>query len=171
MTAPRAALVLLLALTAAVAQTAVLAPLGLPGATPDPLLLVVVGLAQAWGPLEGAVCGFAVGLVADLVPPAVGPVGRWAAVFTLVGLLVGRAFEDVEPAPLRTLAAVALAAPGTVVGSALLAALVGDPGLLWSSVPRLALTALGYDVLLAMLVVPLVLRLARAAAPDAEVRP
>ena len=170
MTGLRVGLLAVLGLTAYVVQTSVLAPLGLPGATPDPLLLVVVGLAQAWGAVDGAVAGFAAGVLADLLPPADGPLGRDALVLTLVGFLIGRAFQRAEPAPLPTLAAVAVAAPAAVVASSVLAALIGQAGLPWSGVPLFALTGLAYELVLAPLVVPVVVRLARSTATPAEVR-
>ncbi|RZS89787.1 rod shape-determining protein MreD [Motilibacter rhizosphaerae] len=166
----RAALLALLVLTAVLVQSVVLAPLHLPGATPDVVLLVVVGTAQAWGRLPGAVAGFAAGLAVDLLPPSDGAAGRWAAVLTVLGYAVGRTFEHVAAAPLRTLLAVVVAAPASVAGSALLGTLIGDPGVAWSRVPQVALAALAYDLVLTPLVVPAVQRLARTADPEAGVR-
>jgi rod shape-determining protein MreD len=162
----RVGLVAVLAVTAVLVQSTVLAPLGLPGAAPDPLLVVVVALAQAWGAVDAAVAGFAMGLLADVLPPSDGSAGRWAAVLALVGFAAGRFFERSETAPLRTLLAVALAAPASVLASAFLSALIGDPGLGWPGVPRLVVTSVAYDVLLAPLVIPLTVRLARAALPQ-----
>ncbi|RKS73838.1 rod shape-determining protein MreD [Motilibacter peucedani] len=166
MTTLRVPLAALLLLSAAVLQVSVLAPLRLPGATPDPTLLVVVGLALRWGPLPGAVAGFAGGLVLDLLPPAGGSAGRWAAVLVVVGYAVGRVFETVRDSPVAALVAVSCAAAGSVAGSAALGALVGDPAVYWPSVPRLCASAVIYDVLLTPLLVPAVTYLARRA--DAE---
>jgi rod shape-determining protein MreD len=153
----------LLLLTAAVLQVSVLAPLRLPGATPDPTLLVVVALALRWGPLPGAVTGFAGGLALDLLPPADGSAGRWSAVVLVIGYAVGRLFETVRDAPVTALVAVSGAAVASVAGSAALGALVGDPAVSWPRVPALCASAVLYDVVLTPLLVPAVTYLARRA--------
>ncbi|SPL98174.1 Rod shape-determining protein MreD [[Actinomadura] parvosata subsp. kistnae] len=56
---------------------------------PDLVMLVAVTAGLAWGPNAGAVTGFAVGLLADLVPPAPPPVGRTALLLCLLGYGMG----------------------------------------------------------------------------------
>ena len=165
MSPSRIGLTLLLVLTATVLQGSLLAPLGLPGATPDPVLLVVVALALRWGALPGAVVGFLGGLSLDLLPPADGMAGRWAAVLTLVGFVVGRLFEDAEDSPLVALVAVTGAAVASVVGSAALGSLVGHPAVRWGDVASLCSSAVIYDVVLTPLVVPAASYLARRTDP------
>ena len=96
MTYGRVLMVALLLGLAAVVQTVVLTAIPFPAATPDLVLLVVVGLALVQGPNSGAVIGFAGGLLLDVVPPADGAVGRWALVLCLVGWFAGRASDAVE---------------------------------------------------------------------------
>lgn len=168
MTAVRSALTLLLLLTSAIVASTVLAPLGLPGATPDPVLLVVVALALRWGPTGGAVVGFAGGLIVDLVPPAAGSAGRWAGVFVVIGYLVGRVFEDAEESPLTALVAVTAAAVASVLGSAGLGFLFGDPAVVWGRVPDLCVSAVLYDVVLTPVIVPVAIFLARRTQAEAD---
>lgn len=59
-----------LIVVALVVQVSVLARLQLPGAVPDLVLLTVVALALAYGPVSGSLIGFTAGLLADLAPPA-----------------------------------------------------------------------------------------------------
>src|SRR3712207_6782816 len=59
---PRLALASALVLLALVLQLSILPLLNLPGATPDLVLLCVVGLALAAGPMTGTGVGFAAGL-------------------------------------------------------------------------------------------------------------
>nr|WP_231134152.1 rod shape-determining protein MreD [Motilibacter deserti] len=167
---PRVGLAALLVLCGAVLELAVLAPLGLPGATPDVVLLVVVALALRWGPLDGAVVGFAAGLVVDLTPPSDGGAGRWAAVFLLVGFAVGRVFEDADDTPVVALFAVTLASAASVLGYAALASLVGDDGVEWARVPSLVTSSVIYDVVLTAVVVPVVGGLARRIDPEPDFR-
>ena len=80
-----------LVVVALVIQVSVLARLQLPGATPDLLLLVVLGLAFVYGHVSGALIGFGAGLLADLAPPADHAAGRYALVLCLIGYLAGLA--------------------------------------------------------------------------------
>ena len=78
-----------LIVVALVIQVSVLARLQLPGAVPDLLLLVVLGLALVYGHVGGALIGFAAGLLADLAPPADHAAGRYALVLCVIGYLAG----------------------------------------------------------------------------------
>jgi rod shape-determining protein MreD len=68
-------------------QTTVLGELRLAGVRPDVLVLSVVAVAMASGPVSGAAFGFTAGLVADLLFDL--PVGVSALVYTAVGFGVG----------------------------------------------------------------------------------
>ena len=74
-------------------QLTVLSRLGLPGATPDVVVVAVVALALAYGPVTGAVVGFAAGLVLALTPPADGVVGVQALIFLAIGFLTGAVID------------------------------------------------------------------------------
>jgi cell shape-determining protein MreD len=73
-------------------QTTLLSPLRILGARPDLLLLAVVAVAMASGPVEGAAFGFAAGLTADLLLDLSGFswsfVGRSALTVALYNLLL-----------------------------------------------------------------------------------
>jgi len=69
-------------------QVVVLSPVDWPGAVPDLLVPIVVGVALAAGPMAGAAAGFAAGGVLDVAPPAGHPLGQWAFVLALLGYLV-----------------------------------------------------------------------------------
>jgi|SRR5690606_3714539 rod shape-determining protein MreD len=60
------------------------------GATPDLVLLAVVGAALARGPAVGAALGFGAGLLVDLAPPTAHVAGLYAFVLAVVGYLAGR---------------------------------------------------------------------------------
>lgn len=152
--------------TALVLQTTVVARLPLPGDPPDLVLLVVVALALAEGPLSGVVTGFVAGACADLL--ADHQVGRLALAYLLAGWLAG--LGEGERSAWRPFvsagagAAVALlvyAAEGLLLGDA---RVTGDAllGALASSVP--------YAVVLVPFVVPLVAVLCRRVDPDPERR-
>jgi rod shape-determining protein MreD len=56
---------------------------------PELLLLVVIAVALAAGPLSGALTGFGAGLLLDLAPYSVNLVGTGALAFTVIGYSAG----------------------------------------------------------------------------------
>ena len=83
-----------LVVVALVIQVSVLARLQLPGAVPDLLLLIVLGLALIYGHVGGCLVGFFAGLLADLAPPADHAVGRYALVLCVIGYVAGLTKPD-----------------------------------------------------------------------------
>ncbi|MEU3710668.1 rod shape-determining protein MreD [Streptomyces catenulae] len=152
-----------LVIVALVLQVSVLARLQLPGAVPDLLLLVVVGLALVYGHVGGALVGFAAGLLADLAPPSDHAIGRYALVLCIVGYAVG--LTRPENGRHRSATVPLLAVVGAAVVSTLLyagvGALVGDTTARHVGVGGLVLSATVYDLLLAPFIVPGVMALAR----------
>ncbi|MGA5767153.1 rod shape-determining protein MreD [Streptomyces pseudogriseolus] len=157
-----------LIVVALVVQVSVLARLHLPGAVPDLLLLVVLGLALVYGHIGGALVGFAAGLLADLAPPADHAAGRYALVLCVIGYLAG--LVKPESGQVRTAAGPMLVVVAAAVGSTLLyagvGALVGDTAARHVGLSGLLFTAALYDLLLAPFVVPGVMALARRAEND-----
>jgi rod shape-determining protein MreD len=165
----RAVLGAVLVLLALVVQVSVLGRLQLPGATPDLLLLVVVGLALVWGPGAGCLTGFAAGLLADLAPPSDHAIGRYALVLCLMGYAAGlmRAEPGRQRSVLVPLLVVAGAAVVSTVLYAAVGALVGDTAARHVGLTGLVFSAFLYDLLLAPFVVPVVMLLARWVDPGA----
>lgn len=158
-----------LVLLALVVQVSVLGRLQLPGATPDLLLLVVVGLGLVFGPTGGCLTGFAAGLLADLAPPSDHAIGRYALVLCVMGYAAGmfRADSGRRRTVMGPLLVVAAAAVVSTVLYAAVGALVGDTAARHVGLPGLAASALLYDLLLAPFVVPAVMLLGRRADPGA----
>ena len=170
MSYPRTAVALVLVTVALALQVTVLSRLPLPGATPDLVLLVVVGLALSHGPAYGLVLGFGAGLASDLVPPADHEIGRWAFVLTVVGYLAGAARDDTRRSAFVPLAVVAGAGAGSILLYAGLGALMDDTSVTWAAVSRLLPTAVVYDVVLSAFAIPAILMLVRRTEPDGVVR-
>ena len=162
----RVALAVLLVTVALALQVTLLSRLPLPGATPDLVLLVVVGLALSHGPGFGLVLGFAAGLSSDLVPPADHEIGRWAFVLTMVGYLAGAAREETRRSAFVPLVVVAAAGAGSVLLYAGLGALMDDAHVTWTVVIRLLPTAVLYDVVLSAFAIPAILAMVRRTEPD-----
>jgi rod shape-determining protein MreD len=157
-----------LVVVALVIQVSVLARLQLPGAVPDLLLLVVLGLAFVYGHMAGAFIGFGAGLLADLAPPADHAAGRYALVLCVIGYLAG--LVRPENGRLRSATAPMVAVVAAAVGSTMLyagvGALVGDTAARHVGLGSLLFTAAVYDLLLAPFTVPWIMALARHAEND-----
>ena len=98
-------------LAAVLLQVTVLNNLPFPGgAGPDLVLVVVVAMALASGPRDGAIIGFAAGLALDIAPPASNLLGQSALVFCLVGYGCGRLRVTLERSAWLPLAGVAVGA-------------------------------------------------------------
>ncbi|MFF1896464.1 rod shape-determining protein MreD [Streptomyces sp. NPDC058206] len=157
-----------LVVIALVVQVSVLARLQLPGAVPDLLLLVVLGLAFVYGHVAGALIGFGAGLLADLAPPADHAAGRYALVLCVIGYCAGLVRPDNGrlKSAFVPMAAVVAAAIGSTLLYALVGALVGDTAARHVGLGSLLFTAAVYDLLLAPFTVPLIMALARRTESD-----
>jgi rod shape-determining protein MreD len=152
-----------LVVVALVVQVSVLGRLGLPGAVPDLMLLVVIGLALVFGPTGGCLVGFGAGMLADLAPPSDHPVGSYALVLCVLGYAAGllRTESGQIHSVLTPLLVIAAAAVTATLMYAGVGALVGDTAARHVGLTGLLATAVVYDVLLAPFVVPGVMALAR----------
>ncbi|MER5682119.1 rod shape-determining protein MreD [Streptomyces sp. NPDC002205] len=157
-----------LVVIALVVQISVLARLQLPGAVPDLLLLVVLGLAFVYGHVAGALIGFGAGLLADLAPPADHAAGRYALVLCIIGYCAGLVRPDNGrfKSAFVPMAAVVAAAIVSTLLYALVGALVGDTAARHVGLGSLLFTAAVYDLLLAPFTVPLIMALARRTEND-----
>ncbi|ANZ18712.1 rod shape-determining protein MreD [Streptomyces noursei] len=157
-----------LVVVALIIQVSILARLQLPGAVPDLLLLVVVGLALVYGHVGGSLIGFGAGLLADLAPPADHAIGRYALVLCVIGYVAGLTKPDNGQHRSATLPLVVVI--GAAIGSTLMYAgvgsLVGDTAARHVGLVGLLLSATLYDLLLAPFTVPLVMALARRTEHD-----
>ena len=164
MSASRVLLSVALVLTAAVLQVTVVNRLSLPGAGPDLVLLVVIGLALVVGPTAAACIGFGAGLLVDLMPPTVTEVGRWALVFCVVGYLAGQIQLDVRRSVWVVMGAVAGLSALAVLLFAGLGVMFGDERVEGPVVVSATVSTVLYDLLLAPFVIPGVMALTRRTA-------
>ncbi|MGW8554235.1 rod shape-determining protein MreD [Streptomyces tubercidicus] len=152
-----------LVVVALVIQVTILARLQLPGAVPDLLLLVVVGLALVYGHVGGALIGFFAGLLADLAPPSDHAIGRYALVLCVIGYAAG--LTKPESGRHRSATLPLIVVIGAAIVSTLMyagvGALVGDTAARHVGIVGLLLSATLYDLLLAPFVVPLLMAAAR----------
>ncbi len=142
-----------------VLQTALLDRLPFPGGSaPDLVLVLVVTLALASGPMPGLLIGFGAGLALDMAPPATNLLGLSALVFCLVGYGCGRLRGPLERSAWLPLAVVALGVTAGEALYALVGLMFGDPDISWQSIRLVLPVAVVYDILLCPFVVYAVVR-------------
>jgi rod shape-determining protein MreD len=155
----RAVFTVLAVLTAVVLQTSVLDRLPFPGGFPPNLVLVlVVTLALAGGPLAGTVIGFGAGLALDIAPPVAGLLGLNALVFCAIGYGCGRLRAPMERSAWLPLAVVAAATAVGEVLYALAGLTLGDPDITWQSMRQVLPPVIVYSILISPFVLYLVVR-------------
>ncbi|HSR85726.1 MAG TPA: rod shape-determining protein MreD [Streptosporangiaceae bacterium] len=112
----------LLVAVALILQLTVIDGLHLPrGGEPDLVLVLVVALAMAGGPVPGMVTGFAAGFCVDIAPPGAPFIGQYALVFCLAGWAAGSLGRRTRRSPLRAIAVAAV----VIAGAELLVVVIG----------------------------------------------
>ena len=165
MTAVRAAILAVVVTLAVVLQVAGFSFLSFEGVVPNLALLVVVAAALVRGPDFAATLGFFAGLAVDLAPPADHVAGRWALALVVVGYVAGRVRQD---AGSSAVAAVITVGASSFIGTSVFALsglVLHDPSVPVVEALRVIPVAVGYDVLLTPLVLPLAMGLFRRIRP------
>jgi rod shape-determining protein MreD len=169
MTALKGTVLVLLLLLAAVLQVSFFGFFTLDGVVPNLVLLVVVGVAIARGPDVAAPLGFLGGLVLDLAPPADHVAGRWALALLVAAYVAGRVRQDARRSTVVALVTVAAASFLATSVFALSGMALGDTVVDPAAALRVVAVSVGYDLLLAPFVLPLVLRLLQVEQPQSRV--
>jgi rod shape-determining protein MreD len=135
-----------------------------PWAVPDLVIVAVLAVAVARGPLIGGLVGAGAGLILDLIPPAAGPLGGWMLVLALAGAVVGRVAETYQPGPFTAMLLLAIGAGAVVMARAAVLWFAG-----WSvdvSVLGAAVASAAWALVLAPLALLLVTRSSKPAPPN-----
>ncbi len=134
---------------ALVLQLTVLNGLHLPrGGVPDLVLVLVVALAMADGPVRGMVTGFAAGLCLDIAPPDTGLVGQYALVFCLAGWAAGSLGRLTRRSPLRALAVAAVVIAAAEAMTAALGKLLEPAQVSVAEIRQFLPVTIAYDLLI-----------------------
>jgi rod shape-determining protein MreD len=154
---------------AVIVELTLLSRLGLPGATPDLVVVTIVALALAYGPLPGAIAGFSAGILLGLAPPFDGILGLEAIIFTCVGLITGAVVDPRDRSVPVIMGMVGLSTGGVVILNGLLLAVLSGDRVVWENIPGLALTSALYGLILAPIVVPGIGRIVRSLTPEVAI--
>ncbi len=173
MIAARIGLAALFLIVAVTVQTSVLTNIAVAGVTADLTLIVVIALALSRGPEWGAISGFVGGLLLDVVPPADHTAGRWALALAIAGYVAGLIRRGASSGPVGPRGVALTVVLGTAISLFLYMAtgsLLHDPSVDWSQFGvRLGIAA-GYDVVAAIVVIPLVMWVMGRVVPARERR-
>ena len=169
MTALKGTVLVLLLLLAVVLQVSFFGFFTLDGVVPDLALLVVVAVAIARGPEVAAPLGFVGGLLLDLAPPADHVAGRWALALVVAAYVAGRVRQDASRSTVVALVTVAAASFLATSTFALSGMALGDTAVDPTAALRVVGISVGYDLLLAPFVLPLVLKLLQVEQPHSRV--
>ena len=151
-------------ITAVLLQTTVIGRLPLPGVAPDLVLVLVVAVAYAEGPMAGLVTGWCAGLVCDALSDH--QLGRLALAYAVAGYVTGMVQDPGERSTLQPFAAVGLGAVVSLAGFVAVGVLVADPRVSAYPAFRSLVSSVPYDVALTPFVVPLIGGLSRRLARD-----
>jgi rod shape-determining protein MreD len=138
-----------LMLASVIVEVTLLSRLGLPGATPDLVVVMIVAIALAMGPTRGAVAGFVGGLLLDLAPPADATLGLHAIVYLVIGFLAGRVIDPRDRTVPILIGMVGVAAGVSTVANAALAAILGSDRVAFETLAGLTLSSVLYAIVLA----------------------
>jgi len=151
----------------AIVQVSLVDLLPTPWAVPDLVVVTVLAVAIARGPLTGGLVGAGAGLVLDLIPPASGPVGGWMLVLAVAGAVLGRVAETYQPGPFAAMLLLAGGAGAVVLARAAVLWFSGSPAS-WSTLGA-AVASAAWGLVLAPLALLLVTRSARPEPPVVRV--
>lgn len=153
-------------LLAVLLELTLLTRLGIPGATPDLVVVTVVAIALAMGPVQGAVAGFTAGVLLDLAPPGDTLLGVNAIVYVLIGIVTGAAVDPRDRTVPVLMGIVGLSTGAAVLLTSGLDTMLGSDRVDWEQVPVLTLTSALYGVILAPGVLLAVQWVVRKATPE-----
>lgn len=148
-------------LMAVLVQVTLLSRLGIPGATPDLVVVTVVAIGLAMGSIAGGVAGLGAAIVLALAAPVPGLLGVHALVYVVIGYLAGMVIDPRDRSIWLIMGLVGLSTAGAVLATATLSAMLGSERVTWDTVPALTLSSALYGVLLAPIVVPLIRSVSR----------
>lgn len=153
-------------LLAVLIELTLLSRLGIPGATPDLVVVTIVAIALAMGPVQGAVAGFASGLLLDLAPPGDTLIGVNAIVYVAIGFITGVAVDPRDRTVPIMMGIVGLSTGAAVVVISAFDTMLGSDRVDWEQVPVLTLTSALYGLILAPGVILAVAWVVRKSTPE-----
>jgi len=165
----QAIVIFVIIFSAVIIELTLMSRLGLPGATPDIVVVSVVALALAMGPTQGATAGFLAGILLDLAPPADTLLGVNAIIYLAIGFVTGFIIDPRDRTVPVLIGIVGIAVASATLATAALDTLLGSGRVSWEEMPSMVLTSTIYAVIMAPVVVLGVAWIVRQVTPEASV--
>jgi rod shape-determining protein MreD len=153
-------------LVAVIVELTLLSRLDFPGATPDLVIVVVVAIALAMGPTQGAVAGFTAGVLVDLAPPADTLLGVNAIIYLGIGFVTGFVIDPRDRTVPIEMGIVGLSAGAATILTGAVDTLMGSGRVAWQDMPGMALSSALYAVIMAPLAILGIEWIVRKATPE-----
>lgn len=150
-----------LVFVAVLIELVLLSRLGIPGATPDLVVVTIVAITFATGPIQGASAGFAAGVILDLSPSSDTLVGVNAIIYLVIGFVAGYWIDPRDPTMPTMVGITALSTGAAAMGTAIADTALGGERVNWAEVPWITTSSALYGAMLSVLIIPLIARLAR----------
>lgn len=154
---------------AVLVELTLLSRLGIPGATPDLVVVTVVAISFALGPVQGATSGFAAGVLLDLSPSSDTLIGVNAIIYLVIGFVAGFWIDPRDRTLPIMMGITALSTSAAALGTAIVDTALGGNRVNWAEVPWITLSSALYGVLLSALIIPLIARISRPFVPEISV--
>jgi rod shape-determining protein MreD len=150
-------------------QNAFLGRLGLPGSTPDLILVSVIAVALAYGYEVGMMYGFAAGILVDLAPSTEGVIGVNAILFMAAAFFAGRLLDPRDRTVPLLIGLTAATVGAVILARGVIDSILGQPTVVWGNMAGLILSAAIYAGILAPIVVMPVVWVVKKFTPEVAV--
>lgn len=150
-------------------QNSFLGRLGLPGSTPDLILVSVIAIALAYGPSVGMIYGFAAGILVDFAPSTEGVIGVNALLFMAAAYFSGRLLDPRDRTVPLLIGLTAATVAGVILARGVLDSVLGQPMVVWGNMAGLILSGAIYAAFLTPIVVMPVIWVVKKFTPEVAV--
>ena len=134
-------------------QNTFLGRLGLPGSTPDLILVSVIAVALAYGTSVGMMYGFAAGILVDFAPSTEGVIGVNALLFMAAAYFAGRLLDPRDRTVPLLIGLTSATVAAVILARGVVDSVLGQPTVVWGNMAGLMLSGAIYAAFLTPIVV------------------
>lgn len=150
-------------------QNTFLGRLGLPGSTPDLILVSVIAVALAYGTSVGMMYGFAAGILVDFAPSTEGVIGVNALLFMAAAYFAGRLLDPRDRTVPLLIGLTSATVAAVILARGVVDSVLGQPTVVWGNMAGLMLSGAIYAAFLTPIVVMPVMWVVKKFTPEVAV--
>ncbi len=150
-------------------QNTFLGRLGLPGSTPDLILVSVIAVALAYGSSVGMIYGFAAGILVDFAPSTEGVIGVNALLFMAAAYFAGRLLDPRDRTVPLLIGLTSATVAAVILARGVVDSVLGQPTVVWGNMAGLMLSGAIYAAFLTPIVVMPVMWVVKKFTPEVAV--